>query len=463
MEELKICRGCFAEWDDERETCSLCGWEPGMEPEEDTKGWYTGQVLGKRYLLGRCFLKKKDFVIWRAYDSYMDIRCFFITSVGGSMKSLTSMAWGFQKRQGQEGCPIVLSLQILGERYALVISMEEDVDELTFKSWIHLEPEIPIPLITEITYSGDQKKLALTLPMDTILADRYRIIGCVGIGGFGITYLSEDLLLQRNVAIKEYFPGEWAEREDTFVTVKSSTMLQAFQYGLKSFEKEVRLTSKFIHDENLVTSYDVLHANDTVYFVMEYLTGKSIGREMKEREYKPFTPVEMAELIKPVLKGLDRIHARNVIHSDISPGNILRTGEGRIVLIDFGAAKYKTENQPPLSAAFLKQNYAAPEQYRTAKEGIPRDEGPWTDLYAMGATMYYMLTGHKPVDALSRLSAKTTKLVSPKKYRVKIRKEWMQLIHHMVEPEWQERTASAQQVLEKMEQLLQKEKKRANR
>lgn len=463
MEALRICRGCFAEWDEERKTCPFCGWEPEKEPDEDSEGWHTGQVLEKRYLLGHCYIKKKDFVIWRVYDSYMDIRCYLITSVGGSMKNLLGIAWGFLKMQDKEGCPVVLSLQILEERYALAISIEGNMEAETFRTWIHTESGIPVPLITELTYSVDQEKLALTLPADTIMADRYRIIGCVGIGGFGITYLCEDLLLQRNVAVKEYFPAEWAEREDTFVEVKSSAVLPAFRYGMKSFEKEVRLTAKFIHDRNLITIYDVLYTNDTVYLVMEYLTGRSIGREMKERDYQPYTPAEMAQIIQPVLRGLDRIHARNVIHSDISPGNILRTEEGRMVLIDFGAAKYKTENQPLLSATFLKQNYAAPEQYRTAKEGIPRDEGPWTDLYAMGATMYYLLTGHKPADALSRLSARTTKLVSPKKYRVKLKKEWMNLVHRMVELEWQERISSAQEVQEEIDRLLQNEGKKKKR
>lgn len=458
MGELKACMGCFAEWDEEREICPFCGWHTAMEPEEDKEGWHTGQVLEKRYLLGRCYMKKKDFVIWRAYDSQMDMRCYFITSVGGSMEGLLRIAWGFQKQKDSDGCPVVLSLKTLDERYVLVVSMEEDVDAATFRSWIHTEKEPPEPLVSEITYGGNPDKLAQALAPDTLLEDRYRVVGCIGIGGFGMTYLCEDMMLQRNVAVKEYFPAEWAEREDDYVAVKSSQVLQAFRYGMKSFEKEAKLTAKFIHVKNLVTVFDVFHANDTVYLVMEYLDGMSVGREMKERQYKPFSPWEMAQIIVPVLHGLSKVHERNMIHSDISPGNILRTSSGRMVLIDFGAAKYKTENQPLLNAAFLKQNYAAPEQYRTAKEGIPKDEGPWTDLYAIGGTMYYLLTGHMPTDALSRLSAKSTDLVAPKKYKVKLQKGWMRLIHHMVEPDWKLRTASAEVVWEEIRELLGKEK-----
>ncbi len=458
MDKVKVCMGCFAEWDDERAKCPICGWHPAVEPEQDKEGWHTGQVIEKRYLLGHCYMKKKDFVIWRAYDSQMEMRCYCITSVGGSMRGLLGLAWGFRKQKEEEGCPVVLSLKEMEERYVLVVALEQDMDYSQFKSWIRIEKEPPETLIEQITYTGNADKLAVTLPSDTILKDRYRVIGCVGIGGFGITYLCEDLLLQRNVAVKEYFPADWAEREDSYVLVKNSQYLPAFRYGMKSFEKEAVMTAKFIHVRNLVTLYEIFHANDTVYLVMEYLDGKSIGREMKDRQYTPFTPREMAEILLPILEGLSRVHNKGVIHSDISPGNILRTGSGRMVLIDFGAAKYRTENQPSLSAAFLKQNYAAPEQYRTAKEGIPTDEGPWTDIYAVGATMYHLLTGHTPTDAISRLSAKSTELVPPKKYKVKLKKGWMRLIHCMMELDWRDRIASAEQVQEKIRLLLQKER-----
>ncbi len=458
MGEQKACMGCFAEWDEERESCPLCGWHPDMEPEEDKEGWHTGQVLQKRYLIGRCYMKKKDFVIWRAYDSFMAMRCYFITSVGGSMEGLLRIAWGFQKEQNSEDCPVVLSLKKLDERYVLIISMKEEMDAESFRSQIHTEKEPPEPIIDSLTYQGDRKAPEQVLPPDTILDDRYRVIGCIGIGGFGMTYLCEDILLQKNVAVKEYFPAEWAEREENCVIVKSSHFLQAFRYGMQSFEKEAKLTARFIHEKNLVTVFDLFHANETVYLVMEYLDGKSVGRERKEEDYKPLTPWETARMIVPVLQGLAKVHERQIIHSDISPGNILHTSSGRMVLIDFGAAKYMTENQPVLQAAFLKQNYAAPEQYRTAKEGIPKDEGPWTDLYAMGGTMYYLLTGHVPTDALSRLSAKSTDLVPPKKYKVKIQKGWMRLIHRMMEPDLRKRIHSAETVCEEIRKLLEKEK-----
>ena len=179
---------------------------------------------------------------------------------------------------------------------------------------------------------------------------------------------------------------------------------------------------------------------------------------MKKRQYKPYSEKEAAEIILPSMKALRSIHESYVVHGDISPGNLICTKEGTVVLIDFGAAKYMTDKQPVLQAAFLKKNYAAPEQYRTAKEGIPRDEGAWTDIYAMGATLYYLLTGHVPTDALTRLSSKKTELIPPKKYGVKIQKGYFQLICQMMELDKNLRIKNDQVVIDTLEKLCFKEK-----
>ena len=185
----------------------------------------------------------------------------------------------------------------------------------------------------------------------------------------------------------------------------------------------------------------------------------NIGREMAKRNYSPYTPHETAEIILPVLEGIQVMHDKKILHSDISPGNIMRTAKGKITIIDLGAAKYNVEDQPMLSAAFLKKAYAAPEQYQTAREGIIGNEGPWTDIYAVGAVMYYLLTGHKPVDALTRLSGKTVGLIPPKKYKVRLRKGWLKLIHQCMELDWSKRPSSARDVEEMIRRLLLSEKK----
>lgn len=462
MKASKICRGCFAEWDELSFQCPWCGWEEHSDSDKEygSGGWKTGMVLEKRYLLGKPYLEKSDYVIWRVYDSSMDIRCFFLVSAGGSLEAMKELGWGFLAQKEEKDCPVVLSFKEIAGRYAMVFSMRDRyLPEEDFISWLRLEKEKPEPVIGHIEYIGEQDTLKNVLPENTILDGRYRITGCVGIGGFGITYLCEDILLQRNVVIKEYMPEAWAEREGNFVMVQSSGILEAYRYGMKSFMREAKMTAHVLHDQHFVTEYDIFQENDTAYIVLEYLSGMNIGREMAKRNYCPYTPHETAEIILPVLEGIQVMHDKKIIHSDISPGNIMRTAKGKITLIDLGAAKYNVEEQPMLSAAFLKKAYAAPEQYQTAREGIPGNEGPWTDIYAVGAVMYYLLTGHKPVDALTRLSGKTARLIPPKKYKVRLRKGWLKLVHQCMELDWSKRPSSARDVEEMIRRLLSSEKK----
>lgn len=464
----KICRGCFAEWNEQSLRCPWCGWaddtdfiKSGLHKGEaerknlDAAGWETGMVLEKRYLLGMVYLKRSDYVIWRVYDSIMDIRCFFLVSVGGSLDVMKELGWGFLMQENEEECPVVLSFKEIDSRYALVFSMKDlYLPEDAFISWLQLERDGPERLIDHVEYVREQMTMKNVLPEDTILAGRYRIAGCIGIGGFGITYLCEDILLQRNVAVKEYFPGEWAEREGKYVMARSSGLLEAYRYGMRSFMQEVKMTAHVMYARYLITEYDTFLENDTAYIVLEYLSGTNIDKEMKKRGNRPYTPHEMAKIIVPVLKGMGEMHDKKMIHSDISPGNILRTDEGRIVLIDLGASKYKNKDSSIRRAAFLKKAYAAPEQYRISRNGTAQEEGPWTDIYAVGALMYYLLTGHKAVDALSRLSGEKTELIPPKKYKVKLKKGWMKLINQCMELDWSKRLSSARQVEEKLRGLL---------
>lgn len=457
MRTEKICRGCFAEWDAQSFSCPWCGY--GMRADSDKAGWTTGMFLEKRYLLGGIYLEKSDYVIWRVYDSIMDIPYFFLVSVGGSLEVMRELGWGFMVQRDADRCPVVLALKEIEGRYVLAFSMKDRyLPEEEFISWLRLVEKEPENVIDHIEYTAGQDTLKNVLAEKMILADRYRITGCIGIGGFGITYLCEDILLQRNVAVKEYLPETWAEREGTFVMARSSGMLEAYRYGMKSFMREVKMTAYVLHDRHLVTVYDAFLQNDTAYIVMEYLSGMNIGREMVRRKFSPYTPREMAEIILPVLEGVRELHDRKLIHSDISPANILRTAEGKIVLIDLGASKRIQGGQTVFRAVFLKKPYAAPEQYQTAGAETPKKEGAWTDIYAVGAVMYYLLTGHKPADALSRLSEKKAGLIPPKKYRVKLKKGWMKLIQQCMELDWSKRLSSARQVEEKIRGLLASEK-----
>ncbi|MBO5303937.1 MAG: serine/threonine protein kinase [Lachnospiraceae bacterium] len=473
MKKPKVCLGCFTEWEGEKSKCPHCGWEYNQK-EPTHLQWNVGDVLEKRYLVGKPVYVDKDMTLWRMYDNILGCPVWVLYGKKMAKENLCEIAKVLKNA-------VILSLKQLDKREVLIFSIEKHMvaDEAVMSGFVTeikkmiAGCESVVAKNTEVGQKSEAAKSAeaeskqeeaeLTgkeqdnsriLSEGICLANRYKIRKGLGIGGFGITYLCEDMYLQRKVAVKEYFPEEWAERDETYVTVKKSAMLSAFQYGMLTFKKEIQITAKFIHTPHIVTVYDAFEDNDTVYMVMEYIEGISIGKELRQREYKPYTIAEMAEIILPLLDALEKIHEASIVHSDISPGNILRSQNGEIVLIDMGAAKYTVDSQPALSAAFLKIEYAAPEQYQTAREGISKGEGPWTDIYAVGATMYYLLTGHKPMDVISRLSSKKSDFTSPKKFKVKLSGKWMRLIHHAAALNKEERIRSASALQEEMQKLL---------
>ena len=448
MKKPKVCLGCFCEWETEETVCPHCGWDYRQE-EKSLEKWNVGDVLDRRYLVGKIYTKRADHTIWRMYDNILG--CAVWAAYGETLHAEELADLAEQLKAHVK----ILAIKQIDKRDVLIFSMKErGLAEEAFQEWY--ERSGTEETGAEYTGSGEtQTELPeKVLREGTCLDKRYRIRKCLGIGGFGITYLCEDLLLHRDTAVKEYFPEQWAERDEGYVAVKKSTMLPAFRYGMQSFGKEIKITAKFIHAPHIVTVYDAFEENDTVYMAMEYIRGISIGKEFRHREYKPYTVSEMAEIILPLLDALQMIHADSIVHSDISPGNIIRTEDGDIVLIDMGAAKYVLDSQPALGASFLKLEYAAPEQYQTAREGIPKGEGAWTDIYAVGATMYYLLTGHKPTDVLNRLSGKKQDFVPPKKYGVKLSRKWMHLIHQAAALDKTERIQSAAALQQEMKKLL---------
>ena len=276
-------------------------------------------------------------------------------------------------------------------------------------------------------------------PEGQVIEGRYRVVSRIADGGMATVYQAVDERLGRTVAIKiMHTQLAQGPQRDQFV---------------ERFHREAR-SAAAIANPHIVQVYDTGEFNGLAYLVMEYLSGISIGREMRQREYKPYSAAELSEIINPVMDALEAMHDQRIVHSDISPGNIMRTSNGDICLIDMGAAKYTNTARPVLSAAFLKVNYAAPEQYRTARQGIPYDEGSWTDIYALGATIYYLLTGQKPPDIIKRLEGKTTKLCLPKKPRVKRARQWQTFLGHAMEPEIKERIGSIRQFREESKGLL---------
>ena len=246
------------------------------------------------------------------------------------------------------------------------------------------------------------------LRKETRLIGRYTIKSVLGQGGFGITYLGMDELYQRKVAIKEFFPQGIVTRnteyEDT-VTVTYVEEKADYEKGKERFLKEARTMAKFSKDEGIVKALDFFEINNTAYIVMEYLEGVTLKQYLRENQR--IAPEDLIELLVPLIESLDEIHSQGMIHRDISPDNIMVLPDGRIKLMDFGAARDYTEFGEKSLSIVLKPGYAPPEQYQT--HGI---QGPWTDIYALCATMYKCITGENPPDAIERVMDDHLKKIS---------------------------------------------------
>ncbi len=238
------------------------------------------------------------------------------------------------------------------------------------------------------------------LPLNTILNGKYLVGRVLGEGGFGITYLGWDLNLDMKVAIKEYYPSGYVTRESfstLSVTFFTGDKREAFQAGLDKFVGEAKSLAKFYSLPGIVSVKDFFRENATAYIVMEYIEGTTLKEYLGTRGGK--IPVSQAlELMKPLIRSLDQMHGVGIIHRDISPDNIMITHEGDIKLLDFGAARDISIDGAKSLSVLLKPGYAPEEQYRTRGS-----QGPWTDVYALCATLYKTITGETPIESMERL------------------------------------------------------------
>ena len=269
----------------------------------------------------------------------------------------------------------------------------------------------------------------------SILAKKYIVGRTLGYGGFGVTYIGRDMELQRKVAIKEYLPGEFSTRipGQTMVTVYEDEKHEQFQSGITKFMDEAKRLAKFQDSAGIVHIYDSFFENETAYIVMEYIEGETV-KEKLEREGK--IPVEEAlKLILPIVAAMKEVHAEGIIHRDISPDNIMVDKEGNAKLIDFGASRYATTTHSKSLSVLIKYGYAPMEQYQSGGQ-----QGTWTDVYALAATFYTMVTGIVPEDSLKRLEKDELKPLS--KMGVKISKNVDMAIRNALNVKVEERTPS---------------------
>ena len=240
-----------------------------------------------------------------------------------------------------------------------------------------------------------------------ILKERYKIEEVIGAGGFGITYRAWDPLLQSYVAIKEYYPSGIATRsaDSSKVCVPVGQEQREYHRGRIRFLKEAQDVARFQSEPNIVSIYDYLEENDTAYMVMEYLHGCTLKQYIREHGGRLDTD-HILHICLSVLDALAVVHKAGMIHRDISPENIFICEDLTVKLIDFGAAKQVYLDGEQTMSVVLKPGYAPPEQYAKKDK-----QGPWTDIYALGATLYFAATGEKPEESFGRALEDTIKPV----------------------------------------------------
>ena len=256
------------------------------------------------------------------------------------------------------------------------------------------------------------------LALGRILDGRYRIGRVLGHGGFGITYLAWDDNLQLRLAIKEYLPRDSATRapDGISLSVYSGQAGEQFAYGLDGFLAEARALARFDQHPGIVTVKNFFRAHGTGYCVMDYVEGITLRQYLDQQPGGRVSVDSALKLLTPVMDALRAVHQAGLIHRDIAPDNIYISQDGRIRLLDFGAARFAAGEHSKSLSIILKPGYAPEEQYRTKGR-----QGPWTDVYGLAATCYRAITGQVPPEALDRLD--NDDLVPPSRLGIAIKPE----------------------------------------
>ncbi len=240
--------------------------------------------------------------------------------------------------------------------------------------------------------------LRKVLPADIVLDGKYRIERVIGAGGFGVTYAAHDLGLNTTVALKEFYPAELGVR-DTTMTVRPKSHLEQplFERLRQSFLAEARVLARFRHP-SIVRVLSVFEAHGTAYMAMEFEDGRNLKSWLRNLGHPP-TQAELDAIFYPLLDAVEAMHENNFLHRDIAPDNIIIRPNGSPVLLDFGAARRVVTERSSQMTGLIKQGYSPYEQYST--DG--KLQGPWSDIYALGATLYHIVMGAPPVESTVRV------------------------------------------------------------
>ncbi len=250
------------------------------------------------------------------------------------------------------------------------------------------------------TYPKNSEKYPTALSEGTILAGRYIVGRVLGKGGFGVTYLCYDTKDEKRVAVKEYLPDSLSHRNtgETNVFTYDGESEEYFKKGAQNFFEEAKLVSRFNGNPNIISVYEFFYENNTTYFVMEFLEGVDLKTYIKNVD-RNLTEEEALFVATNISDALTIVHSMNILHRDISPDNIFICNDSTVKLIDFGAARQILGEASKSLSVILKEGFAPLEQYQTRGK-----QGPWTDIYALGATLYYGLTGNRLDNAMTRIT-----------------------------------------------------------
>lgn len=283
-----------------------------------------------------------------------------------------------------------------------------------------------------------------SLESGTILRRKYKVIKVLGAGGFGITYLARDLQLNQTIVIKEYFPWSLVTR-DTETGGRCPTILEEknaarlYQKGKRDFLAEARRMSELFEVQAIAKILDYFEENSTAYLVMEYIIGISLEEYLEQREV-PLDFDQAWDMMKPVVRALEKVHGKGMIHRDINPSNLIVLEDGSLKVIDFGAARKYLDNEKTMTI-LVKRGYAPPEQYSKSEK-----QGPWTDVYAVCATLYEMITGVRPEPSINRLV--NDELYLPSAYGTVITPEEESALAKGLEPDSKNRSRDMKELLQ---------------
>ena len=277
----------------------------------------------------------------------------------------------------------------------------------------------------------------------TVIGGKYIVGRVLSYGGHTVSYLGMDAEKEQKVVVKEYLPSDFSTRSEgeKDVTIYSGDGQEQFEQGLTNFLNEANRIQHLQDGEGIAKVYDCVAENETGYVISEYVEGRTLKEILDEG--KKYSVEEAAAIIRRILQGLSGVHHMDIVHCDISPETIMVTTEGDIKLMDFGATRYVTTANSKSLSIILKRGYAPEEQYRSKGQ-----RGPWTDVYAVGAVMYRMITGLVPQESVERALA--DELKEPSKLGVPISKSMENALMNALNVYQKDRTQSAEAFLREL-------------